>query len=136
MIRDVTDLEVHQRALELLDQIYTLIKVIPMSHFKLRKQISEAAESIAPLIAEGFAKKRSVKEFKRFLEMALGSSDEVVSHLRVAQILAKHYPKIPVERCNQLIIEYKIISKKLQKLIDNWVMYPSSVISLPSSGQG
>ncbi|MBI3558935.1 four helix bundle protein [Candidatus Gottesmanbacteria bacterium] len=45
-------------------------------------QMKRAGKSIPANIAEGFAKRKSEAEFKRFLKIAIGSSDEVISHLR------------------------------------------------------
>lgn len=82
-----------------------------------------AIESIPPLIAEGFAKKRSVKEFKRFLNMAMGSSDETITHSREINILADVFKRIDKNLCRQVENEYKIISKQLNNLIKKWVNY-------------
>lgn len=123
-IRDVTDLQVYQRALGLLNSIYHLAALIPESHRKLRRQLIEAAEAIAPLIAEGFAKKRNETECKRFFEMAMAESDETITHIRQVQILSNRFPKIEGKFCENLIGEYKIESKQLQTLIRNWNKYP------------
>ena len=123
MIYDVTDLNVYNRALKRLDLVYQLEKQIPNSHFLLRKQFTSAAEGIPAHIAEGFAKRRSAKEFKRFLDIAMGSSDEVITHTRSVKILAKHIKRINTKLCNRIIDEYKIISKQLNKLRNNWIDY-------------
>lgn len=81
-MQDVNELIIYQNALKLLKPVHRLIYLLPYEESKLRSQIWEAAKSLAPLIAEGFAKKRSQNEYKRFLLMALGSSDEVITHLR------------------------------------------------------
>lgn len=120
MIRDVTDLEVYVASLELLDPLYKLTNIIPPNHRKLRYQLTEAAEKIAPQIAEGFGKKKSPREFCRFLSMALGSSDEVITHIRVVKIVGKSYTRINQEECDVLIEKYKILSKKLNKLLSSW----------------
>lgn len=123
MIYDVTDLDVYNRSLKALDLIYQLEKQIPQSHFKLRIQLTSAAESIPALIAEGFAKRRSDKEWKRFLEMAMGSSDEVITQTRSIQILAKHIPRVDNKLCEKVIEEYKIISKQINSLRNKWIDY-------------
>ena len=125
MIRDVTDLDVYNRALKALETVYQLSKQIPQSHFKLRSQIDSAAEGVHAQIAEGFAKRRSAKEFKRFLEISMGSSDEVITHARSIEILAIHYPKIDKDLCEKVIAEYKIISKQINRLRNNWIDYQS-----------
>lgn len=120
MIIDVTDLIVYRNALNLLRPIYKLAGLLPKSHYRLKIQLISAAESISALIAEGYGKKKSEKEFKRFLEMALGSSDEVITHLRQIKILCETYHKIKPETCDALIEKYKITSKQLQNLIKKW----------------
>ncbi len=84
---DVQNLRVYAKALELLPDTYVLAQQLPRSESRLRAQLCNAARSISAQIAEGFAKKDSQAEFKRFLLIALGSSDEVVTHLRQIKIL-------------------------------------------------
>ena len=120
MIRDVTDLEVYRLSLELLEKVYQLTNLLPPDHRRIRYQLNEAAEKIAPQIAEGFGKKKSPREFCRFLSMALGSSDEVITHIREVAIVGKTYKRIEIEDCESLIEEYKVLSKKLNKLHASW----------------
>ena len=120
MIKDVTDLEVYRLALELLEPLYRLTNLLPSNHRRLRYQANEAGEKIAPQIAEGFAKKKSSKEFCRFLSMALGSSDEVITHIREIKIVVKTYTRVKIEDCDDLIEKYKILSKKLNRLLSSW----------------
>ena len=120
MIKDVTDLEVYNLSLELLDPLYKLGNLLPQSHRRLKYQFTEAGEKIAPQIAEGFGKKRSPREFCRFLSMALGSSDEVITHIREVKIVARNYNRINIKDCDYLIENYKILSKKLNKPLSSW----------------
>ena len=120
MIKDVTDLEVYRIALELLEDLYKLANLLPPDHRKLKYQTMEAGEKIPPQIAEGFGKKKSPREFCRFLSMALGSSDEVITHIREIKIVAKTYNRIKVENCDSLIERYKILSRKLNRLLSSW----------------
>lgn len=120
MIKDVTDLEVYSLALENLEALYKLTNLLPPTHRRLRYQAIEAGEKLAPQIAEGFGKKKSPREFCRFLSMALGSSDEVITHIREIKIVAKAYPRIDINECDRLIECYKLLSKKLNKLLSSW----------------
>jgi four helix bundle protein len=120
MIKDVTDLEVYQLSLGLLEPLYHLTNLIPPDHRKIKYQANEAGEKIAPQIAEGFGKKKSPREFCRFLSMALGSSDELITHIREIKILSKTYVRIRTEDCDSLIEKYKILSRKLNKLLSSW----------------
>lgn len=120
MIRDVSELRVYKQALELLRPVYKLVSTIPLSHDRLRKQILGSAEGVPPQIAEGFAKRRSDKEFKRYLEIAMGSSDETITHLQVITILSETESKISKEDCSELIEKYRHVSKQLNRLRNNW----------------
>ncbi|MCL5439156.1 MAG: four helix bundle protein [Patescibacteria group bacterium] len=120
MIKDVTDLEVYNLSLDLLEPLYRITNLLPLTHRRLKFQANEAGEKIAPQIAEGFGKKRSPREFCRFLSMALGSSDEVITHIREIKIVAKTYTRIRTEDCEWLIEKYKILSRKLNKLLSSW----------------
>jgi four helix bundle protein len=111
---DVTELKVYTNALELLPKVYLIVQRLPSNEEDLESQIKRAAKSISANIAEGFAKSSSSKEFKRYLLIALGSSDEVISHLRTIEIL---YPGIIT--CD-LIAEYKVLSKRINTLHKNW----------------
>jgi four helix bundle protein len=118
MIRDVEDLEVYRRSMKLLKPIYKLAGLLPKTEFRLKDQLTGAAKSVPALITEGFAKRKFAKEFKRFLYMALGSSDEVINHIR--QIKLIEFPGIKVETCEALVSHYKIVSKQINKLIKIW----------------
>ncbi len=112
-MKDVTDLHIYQRALNLLPNIYELANLLPKREFELKSQICNSAKSISAQIAEGFAKKDSQAEFKRFLYMALGSSDEAITHLRQIKLLKFVDDKI----CDFLVEEFKIESKQINSLI-------------------
>ena len=89
--------------------------MLPKDESRLRSQICNSAKAISAQIAEGFAKKDSQVEFKRFLLMALGSSDETITHLRQIELLG--FPMIKKETCVALIDNYKIESKQINSLI-------------------
>jgi four helix bundle protein len=120
MIRDVTDLEIYQISLDSLKSIYKLTSTIQPAQNNVKFQLIRAAESIAPLIAEGFGKKKATKEFCRFLLMALGSSDEVVTHLRIIVILNNTAKQAIKGGPEGLIQDYKLLSKKINKLHSSW----------------
>lgn len=117
MISKVTELVVYRQSLNLLNQLYELTHKLPKSEYDTISQIKRSAKSISANIAEGFAKHQSPKEFKRFLQIAMGSSDETVTHLRTLYITAKYFrPKI-----KDLGKAYTILSKQINKLHSSWV---------------
>lgn len=118
MILDVEDLEVYRRAMKLIRPIYKLSGLLPKEEFRLKDQLTASAKSVPALIAEGFAKRAFVKEFKRFLLMALGSSDETITHLKQIKLIA--FQGIKIETCDALIAHYRIVSKQINTTIKVW----------------
>lgn len=116
MIRDVTDLEVYQESLRLLKKLYEFLKKVSLSEQDSVRQCKKCSKSIPANIAEGFAKRKSVAEFKRFLLIAIGSSDELITHLRTISIAV---PRL-AEEAVELSEDYKTLSKRLNKLHQNW----------------
>ena len=114
-VMDVSELRIYKDALEYLPQIYQLAKQLPRSEFELRSQLCNSAKAISAQIAEGFAKKDSQVEFKRFLLMALGSSDETITHLRQIQVLK--FENVDLELCAFLVDIYQAESKQINSLI-------------------
>lgn len=121
MIKDVTDLEVYQEAQGLLPKLYQLLEKLPRSEKDLELQAKRAAKSVSANIAEGFAKHSFEKEFKRFLLIAIGSNDEVISYLRTLSIVI---PRLSNESFI-LLEEYKILSKRLNTLHKRWRSTPT-----------
>jgi four helix bundle protein len=116
MIRDVTDLEVYKESLRLLKKLYIFLRKLPRSEYDTVVQSKKCGKSIPANIAEGFAKRASELEFKRFLMIAIGSSDELVTHLRTIAITV---PRL-INEAKEIAEEYKILSKRLNKLHSNW----------------
>jgi four helix bundle protein len=81
MIKDFKDLIVWQKAMELVAEVYQLVKKLPKEEiFALSDQIRRAAISIPCNIAEGQAR-NSTKEFVHFLAIAKGSKAELETQL-------------------------------------------------------
>lgn len=116
MIKDVSDLEVYRESLRLLPEVYLLTKKLLKSEYDLNLQLKRSAKSIASNISEGFAKRVYDKEFKRFLRIALGSSDEVITHLRMIAIVQ---PSLETG-AKELAEKYKILSKRINTLCSIW----------------
>ena len=116
MIRDVTDLEVYKLSLELLELLYSLLGKMPKSEYDTVIQCKKSGKSIPANIAEGFAKRAAEAEFKRFLKIAIGSSDELITHLRTITIAV---PRLK-EEAEDLSKRYKVLSRRLNKLHKTW----------------
>ena len=85
-----------------------------IEQFALADQIRRASKSICVNLAEGFAKRAySQAEFKRFLLMALGSSDEMQIWSRYVADLGY----IGAEQAGAWEAEYREISAMLNGLL-------------------
>ena len=78
-IKAFEDLEVFQRAYKLSLEIHReTLKMPQIEQYALADQMRRASKSICVNLAEGFAKQAySVVEFKRFIQMSIGSADEM-----------------------------------------------------------
>ncbi len=116
-IADFRDLEVYQRSRNLLPVVKRLCLHIENEQRDLARNLMKTACQIGPEIAEGHAKKSSINEFKRFITMAIGSSDEMTAHLEQVPLLIRD---VNMKSIARLINEYRIIAKQLQVLKKNW----------------
>ncbi len=80
-MRDFKKLDIWKNGIELVKQVYQLSKKLPSEEkFGLISQITRAIVSIPSNIAEGCSRNSEI-EFKRFLEIAIGSLFEVETQL-------------------------------------------------------
>jgi four helix bundle protein len=71
-------LEVFQRAYKISLEIHRKSLQLPkIEQYGLADQIRRASKSIAVNLAEGYGKRKSKAEFKRCIQIALGSADEM-----------------------------------------------------------
>jgi four helix bundle protein len=119
VIYDVSDLEVYKVSLDLYKELKAVLRETPFSGRDIVRNCDRAAQSIPANIAEGFAKKSSEATFRFHLKVALGSSDEVVTHLRT---LAISFPNKSISFL-ELAEKYKVLSKRLNSLHKNWHSY-------------
>ena len=117
-VRRVEDLEVFRRAYRLSLAIHKASLAFPrIEQFALADQFRRASKSICANLVEGFAKQsHSAAEYRRYLTVAIGSSDETQLWLRYAVDLG--YIESDVGR--RWIADYVEISKMLQGLYASW----------------
>ena len=117
MIQHYKDLTVYQKSYQAALDVYRIAKQFPREEiYGLMSQIKRAATSIPLNIAEGYGKRQSVNEFKRFLMMAVGSSDEV----RVLLDFSRDLGYIAPEAHEALYATYEEIGKMLSVLHKKW----------------
>ncbi len=86
-MRKFKDLKIWQLGMEIVRDIYLLSVQLPNDEkYGLRSQITRAAVSIPSNIAEGSSRHSDI-DFKRFLEIALGSLYELETQLLIIQSL-------------------------------------------------
>ena len=87
-IASYRDLRVFQRSYQLALEIHRITQKFPIFEGReLGSQLRRAATSIPTNIAEGYGRKRSADDFKRFLVIAMGSANEVSVELALTKDL-------------------------------------------------
>jgi len=87
VVHGYKDLEVWQKAMDLVTRIYIVSKKFPREEiYGLTSQMRRSAVSIPSNIAEGRGK-RSTKDFIRFLNIAYGSLAELETQIVISQNL-------------------------------------------------
>ena len=82
------DLIAWQKAMDLVEEIYKLVKDLPKDErFNLASQISRSAVSIPSNIAEGY-RRGSDKSFRQFLLIAFGSGAELETQIELVKRLS------------------------------------------------
>ena len=76
-------LDVFQRSYKVSLEIHRAsLKLPKIEQYSLGEQVRKASKSIPANLAEGFAKRSSQAEFHRYVQIALGSADEMRVWLR------------------------------------------------------
>ena len=118
-MRNFRELQVWHKAMDIGVKTYQLTRSFPSEEkFGLVSQLNRAAVSISSNIAEG-ASRTSDKDFRRFLEIAIGSAFEVESQL----ILSEKLNIISNEQSQELLKilneEQRMLSVFIKKLSAN-----------------
>lgn len=118
IIKSFNDLEIYKESFQLQLEIEEILKEFPDSErYLLVDQMKRCCRSIPAIIAEGWALRDSVKEFKNFLRRAYGSNCEMINHLMLSNY--KNYIKKD-DYANELIMRYEVLGMKTTKLRNNW----------------
>jgi four helix bundle protein len=88
----------------------------PFKQFEIGRQVRRAARSIPANIVEGWAKRASAAEFKRFLLIAIGSCDECKLWLD----LSRDEGYLPTGRCEELQNRFNRVGAMLKNLWKQW----------------
>lgn len=106
------DLIVWQKAVDLADAVYDVVKKLPKEEtYALSDQMRRSAVSVPSNIAEGQGR-ASAEEFKRFLNIAKGSANELQTQL----IICRRRGFISEEEFEKLDLLCDEVSKMIKKL--------------------
>lgn len=117
MIKSFRDLEIYQESYKLMIIVHEIVNKFPLyEKSDLSSQIRRASKSIPSNIAEGWAKRSHEKEFKHYLESALGSANEMEAHLETAKGLRY----LSAIKSDELLKRYLQLGGKIASLKRNW----------------
>jgi four helix bundle protein len=113
-MRNFKKLDIWQEGISLTKTVYQLVGLLPDNEkYGLRNQICRAVVSVPANIAEGCSR-RSEKDFKRFLEISIGSAFELETHLIVALEVGLYTEEI----INETILKLNRLQKKINAFIN------------------
>lgn len=99
------DLNVWQKAMDLVEEVYKLAKLLPKEEtYALSDQMRRAAVSIPSNIAEGKSRD-SVKEYKQFVSIARGSASELNTQILICirlQLISENDAQIALNLCEEV----------------------------------
>ena len=130
MIRTFRDLEVWQRAMDLVKAIYALSSKLPQhERYGLISQLQRAAVSVPANIAEGHARD-STREYLRFIGIAIGSLAELSTLVELASGI--HGADLVSGQSIQAEIEeVRLMLRGLQGSLKAKLPAPSSLLPAP-----
>jgi four helix bundle protein len=121
VITSFLQLEVYKESFQLSIEVEELVKKFPQSEkYLLVDQMRRAARSIPAQIAEGYARRESLKDFQRYLRDCVGEANEMINHIMLADY--KKYI-LKAGKTEELVNRYTVLGKKLTNLKNNWQNY-------------
>ncbi len=117
MIKSYRDFEIYKESYEMFLQVHRFTQKYPeYERYEIGSQLRRAAMSIPMNIAEGYGKKSSELDFKRFLKMSLGSCNEV----QVLLDMSKDLGYITEDEHKDFLDKYNVLGKRINTLIQKW----------------
>ena len=115
-MRNYKNLEIWKNGISIVKQLYSLAHKLPADErFGLKSQLTRASISIPSNIAEGCSRNSEI-EFKRFLEIAMGSLFELETQLTIFVELHFLNPNDTQELQQLLTQEAKMINSLITKV--------------------
>lgn len=118
MVKTFRDLIVWQKSMDMVEMVYSLVKLLPKEEtYALSDQMRRAAVSVPSNIAEGHAR-NSEKEFIQFLSIAKGSCVELETQVELA-IRLKYISSQKTAQCLSLLLELEKMLTVMQINLKN-----------------
>jgi four helix bundle protein len=115
-MRNFKELKIWQKGFDIAISAFELVSTFPREErYSLSSQITRAAVSISANIAEG-SSRGSEKDYKRFIEIALGSSFELETHILVAEKMNYGEPNSRMKLLNDIVEEQRMLTSFINKL--------------------
>ncbi|MDB5209776.1 MAG: four helix bundle protein [Sediminibacterium sp.] len=115
-MKNFKGLKVWQKGFDIAVASFKLTESFPtQERFGLSSQITRAAVSIPSNIAEG-SSRSSEKDYKRFLEIALGSGFELETHLLIAEKACYGPKEVRDQMLKEVDEEQKMLIAFIKKL--------------------
>lgn len=89
--------------------------------FDLSDQMSRASKAGPALLAEGFAKRYQIRQWRKYLNDAIGESNEMIHHLSVCIDLYGKF--VDIDLCREIIDLYDKSCRQITKLGQAWKDY-------------
>ena len=116
-IRTFRDLDVFRESYAAALDVSRMVKRFPaFEQYELASQLRRAARSIPSNIVEGWSERASTPEFKRYLQIAIGSCDET----RMWLDMGKDEGYISDKDCQEIKKRYNRIGAMLGSLWKQW----------------
>ncbi len=122
-IKSFHDLDVYQLSYQAaIRVIKELLPMLPKNErWDLMDQMRRASKAVPALIAEGYAKKHQRKNFRKYLDDALGECNEMIVHLSFCKELYATTEGLPL--CELLIDQYDKAGRQLYRLAQHWQFF-------------
>lgn len=119
-IKTFQDLRAYQNLYKAM--ILVLTRIIPSlpkeEKYDLADQMRRACKAGPSLISEGFAKRYQKRNWQKYIDDAIGESNEMINHLSVCiDVYSKHTDK---NLCQEVIELYDTASRQLYRLRESW----------------
>jgi four helix bundle protein len=115
-MKNFKELRIWQKGFEIAVKSFKLVRTFPKEEkFGISSQITRAAVSIPSNIAEG-SSRSSEKDYRRFIEISLGSSFEVETQLLIADAVDFGSEEIRKEILKDIDDEQKMLMGFMNKL--------------------